>query len=191
MVSLPLHRCPKPVVAALPGAAAGAGMSIALAADIRLAAERAIVVPAFANVGCLRRLRRQLVPHATRRHGKGEGAVLHVATSVVGRGARPRHRQPGACPTTDSMSAALDWCRSLAERAPDRDAVHEGEPEPGDHAAISRPHSSTRPPTWCSSMSHRRPPRGGRSVRREAHPDLLRAGDAVPSPRHEHVSRRQ
>ena len=50
-VSLALHEFPKPVVAALPGAAAGAGFSIALAADIRLAAERAIIVPAFANVG--------------------------------------------------------------------------------------------------------------------------------------------
>ena len=39
------------MVAALPGAAAGAGMSIALAADFRIAAERAIIVPAFANVG--------------------------------------------------------------------------------------------------------------------------------------------
>ena len=50
-VSLALHEHPKPVVAALPGAAAGAGLSIALAADIRLAAERAILVTAFANVG--------------------------------------------------------------------------------------------------------------------------------------------
>ena len=50
-VSLALHRFPKPVVAAIPGPAAGAGMSIALACDIRLAAERAIIVPAFANVG--------------------------------------------------------------------------------------------------------------------------------------------
>ena len=50
-VSLGLHQMPKPVVAALPGAAAGAGLSIALAADIRLAAERAVLVTAFANVG--------------------------------------------------------------------------------------------------------------------------------------------
>ena len=41
-VSLAIHEFPKPVVAALPGAAAGAGMSIALAADLRIASERAV-----------------------------------------------------------------------------------------------------------------------------------------------------
>jgi 2-(1,2-epoxy-1,2-dihydrophenyl)acetyl-CoA isomerase len=51
LVSLAFRRLPKPVVAALPGAAAGAGLSIALAADLRLAAERAVLVTAFANVG--------------------------------------------------------------------------------------------------------------------------------------------
>lgn len=50
-VSLALHQFPKPVVAVLPGAAAGAGLSIALAADLRVAAERAVIVTAFANVG--------------------------------------------------------------------------------------------------------------------------------------------
>lgn len=50
-VSLALQQLPQPVVAALPGAAAGAGFSIALAADIRLAAERAVLVTAFSGVG--------------------------------------------------------------------------------------------------------------------------------------------
>jgi len=51
LVSLALRRLPKPVVAALPGAAAGAGLSMALSADLRIAAERAVLVTAFANVG--------------------------------------------------------------------------------------------------------------------------------------------
>ena len=38
-------------VAAIPGAAAGAGLSIALSTDLRVAAERALFVTAFANVG--------------------------------------------------------------------------------------------------------------------------------------------
>ena len=50
-VSLALQQLPLPVVAALPGAAAGAGLSIALAADLRVAAERAVLVTAFSGVG--------------------------------------------------------------------------------------------------------------------------------------------
>lgn len=50
-VSLALRQLPQPVVAALPGAAAGAGLSIALAADLRVAAERAVLVTAFSGVG--------------------------------------------------------------------------------------------------------------------------------------------
>lgn len=46
-----LYAMPKPTVAALPGAAAGAGLSIALACDLRIASEKAIVTTAFANVG--------------------------------------------------------------------------------------------------------------------------------------------
>ena len=51
MISLAIRQLPTPVVAALPGAAAGAGLSIALAADIRVAAERAVLVTAFSTVG--------------------------------------------------------------------------------------------------------------------------------------------
>jgi len=43
----------KPVVAALPGVAAGGGLSLALAADWRVAAEEAVLVPAFPGLGAV------------------------------------------------------------------------------------------------------------------------------------------
>ena len=48
---LALHELDKPVIAALPGAAAGAGLSLALSCDIRIMAESAFVMTSFAKLG--------------------------------------------------------------------------------------------------------------------------------------------
>jgi len=116
-VSLALHEHPKPVIAALPGAAAGAGLSIALAADIRLAAARALVVTAFANVGASGDFGgswflTQLVGPAkakelyftSPRLSAEEALELGIVNQVL--------------PDEGFEQAAIDWCRSLAQRAP-------------------------------------------------------------------------
>jgi enoyl-CoA hydratase/carnithine racemase len=50
-LTLRLHELNKVTVAALPGAAAGAGFSIALACDLRIASSNAFVTTAFRNIG--------------------------------------------------------------------------------------------------------------------------------------------
>lgn len=46
-----MYLMPKPVIAMLPGPAAGAGLSLALAADLRTMADTAFITTAFARVG--------------------------------------------------------------------------------------------------------------------------------------------
>jgi 2-(1,2-epoxy-1,2-dihydrophenyl)acetyl-CoA isomerase len=116
-VSLTLSEFPRPVVAALPGAAAGAGLSIALSADIRLAAEQAILVTAFANVGAsgdfggswfLTRLvgpaKAKELYFTSPRLSAAEAMELGLVNVVL--------------PDDGFEREALDWCHSLARRAP-------------------------------------------------------------------------
>jgi 2-(1,2-epoxy-1,2-dihydrophenyl)acetyl-CoA isomerase len=116
-VSLALRRLPMPVVAALPGAAAGAGLSMALAADLRIAAERAVLVTAFANVGAsgdfgtswfLPRLvgeaKAKELMFTSPRLTAAEAADLGIVNRVL--------------PDEGFADAALAFCHDLATRAP-------------------------------------------------------------------------
>ncbi len=116
-VSLALHRFPKPVVAAIPGAAAGAGMSIALACDIRLAAERALVVPAFANVGASGDFGGSWF--LTQLVGTAKAKELYFTSPRLSAvEARDLGIVNQVLADDGFDEAALDWCRSLAARAP-------------------------------------------------------------------------
>ena len=46
-----MYLMPKPVIASIPGPAAGAGLSLALAADMRIMSENSFITSAFAKVG--------------------------------------------------------------------------------------------------------------------------------------------
>ena len=50
-ISAALHQFPRPTIASLPGPAAGAGFALALACDMRIAAERAFITTAYVKVG--------------------------------------------------------------------------------------------------------------------------------------------
>ena len=78
-VSRILHQMPKPVVAQVDGAAAGAGLSIALACDLRVASASCKITTAFAKVGLVRRLRRHLFPHPDARQRQGARTLSDLA----------------------------------------------------------------------------------------------------------------
>lgn len=116
-VSLALHNFPKPVVAALPGAAAGAGFSIALSADLRVASPNALLVTAFANVGAsgdfggswfLNRLvgesKAKELYFRSPRMTAAEALELGLVNAVLD--------------GDDFEAEALHWCTDIANQAP-------------------------------------------------------------------------
>ena len=83
-----LTRLRKPTVAALPGPAAGAGMAIALACDLRIAASSAFLTTGYANIGL-----------------SGDYGIAWLLTRVVGPG---RARQLLLTSERVSAEAALE-----------------------------------------------------------------------------------
>jgi 2-(1,2-epoxy-1,2-dihydrophenyl)acetyl-CoA isomerase len=116
-VSLALHQFPKPVVAVLPGAAAGAGLSIALAADLRVAAERALLVTAFANVGASGDFGGSwFLTHLV---GTAKAKELYLTSPrLTAREAMAIGMVNAVLGDDGFEENALDWCRRIAAGAP-------------------------------------------------------------------------
>ncbi|MEY2993302.1 MAG: 1,2-epoxyphenylacetyl-CoA isomerase [Pseudomonadota bacterium] len=112
-----IRHFPKPVIAAVEGAAAGAGASVALACDVLVAAEDAFLVMAYANVGLSPdgggawSLARHL-PRATQMQMLMLGERMN-AKRLYELGVVSHLSAPG-----EALSAALKIAASLTARAP-------------------------------------------------------------------------
>lgn len=108
-----LRRCPKPVIAAINGTAAGAGLSLALACDLRIAAAGASLIVAFVRVG--------LVPDAgslfflTRMLGLSKATELAMTGEPLGVQEAQRLGVVAAVVAPEQlMTVALDRAHRLA-----------------------------------------------------------------------------
>lgn len=112
-----IRAFPKPVIAAVEGAAAGAGFSLALACDLIVAARNAVFVMAYSSVALspdggaswslVRALPRQLASELLM-GGERVGAERLHQLGIVGR----------LCDAGAALAAALAWSAQLGARAP-------------------------------------------------------------------------
>jgi len=108
---------PKPVIAAIPGSAAGIGLSIAMQCDLLIMADNAFLLSPFTTIS--------LVPDGglnwflVRQLGYRRAFQLSIESERI-----PADRcvelglANRAVPTGELQSAALEWARALSERAP-------------------------------------------------------------------------
>src|SRR3981081_572647 len=108
-----IRACPKPVIAALNGTAAGAGLSLALGCDLRIAASGASLIVVFVRVG--------LVPDAgslfflTRMLGLSKATELAISGDPLS--VEDAHRLgivAAVVPPDQLMTAAMERARRLA-----------------------------------------------------------------------------
>jgi 2-(1,2-epoxy-1,2-dihydrophenyl)acetyl-CoA isomerase len=109
-----IRSCPKPVIAALNGTAAGAGLSLALACDLRIAVAGSQLIVAFVRVG--------LVPDAgslyflTRMLGLSKATELALTGDPLAvEDARQLGLIAAVVPADQLMTVAMERARRLAE----------------------------------------------------------------------------
>ena len=162
-----LFKMAKPTVAALPGAAAGAGLALALACDLRIMASTAILTTAFAKVGFA-----------------GDYGGTYFLTQLVGAAkaremyflSRPDQRRRGPAPGPGQLGGRAGWSwrprpprssRPPGQGPDHRLPLHEGKPQPR-HGRRGRrvPGPGSHPPRPL--RPDRRPQGSGQGLRREA-----------------------
>lgn len=117
LLTAALRKLPQPVIAALPGAAAGAGLSIALAADLRIAAERAILITAFSNIGASGDFGSSwFLPRLVGESKAKE--LMFFSPRLSAEEAYEMGLVNVVLPDDNFSHGALMWCQELAERAP-------------------------------------------------------------------------
>jgi len=112
-----IRTFPKPVIAAVEGAAAGAGFSLALACDLIVAAEDAVFTMAYASVG--------LSPDGGATWSLARAVPRQLATELLMAGERITARRlhelgvvNRVVPRGGALAAALEVAGKLNERAP-------------------------------------------------------------------------
>ena len=137
----------KPTVAALPGAAAGAGLAIALACDIRIAAKSAFCATGYARDRPVGRLRHRLAADPRGRLDAGARADAHrragrCRAQRAHRPGQPRGRRRQAAGR--GLRARQVAGRGSARRLPQ----HQGQSRRGACTSTTRPRCTARPSAW-------------------------------------------
>ena len=108
-----LHEMPKPTLAVIPGAAAGAGLSLALACDLRIATTSAKMTTAFSKVGLAGDYGGSYF--LTHLVGAAKARELYFTADVItGAEAAALGIVNKAVPAADLASVAADYARYLA-----------------------------------------------------------------------------
>ena len=148
-----IRNCRKPVIAAVEGAAAGAGFSLALACDLIVAGSSAKFVMAYVKVG--------LTPDGGASWFLAQALPRQLATEILIEGKAilaPRLEHFGlvnrVVPDGSALDEALAWADDLAGLSPNSVSLIKGliEAAPGNSLVA---HSEFEKQTFLQSMRHR------------------------------------
>jgi 2-(1,2-epoxy-1,2-dihydrophenyl)acetyl-CoA isomerase len=109
-----LHEMNKPVVAAIEGAAAGAGLSLALACDLRIVGETAKITTAFAKVGLSGDYGGTY--YLTKMLGSARARELYLLSPILsGKEAHAAGMMTRVVPDADVVKVATELATTLAQ----------------------------------------------------------------------------